>query len=333
MMSTVSEESPRHRTRGMFPTSGLSGEYSPAVESHFLSDTPRTRSKTQVSGPTRSSRKNSESIASSFGVKDFGFEAKTSYDATEHLLKSRSDNYFNKSEDPVDDIWKRQPPDFRPQIFGPYPPKRNTQDSMQPWKYGTFPGKQSSLKQDENDKVELPPVLQIIQKPSREKTRFMTRFHIDDPHEARQITLRNDLLPPGDYVPPQLHDFRQYPPLKKLGLSEFITTSDPDPYNIKFITERLNQIKGLHGRPPTERDTKGRQMAPPLHQPPKWEVKNHHPRGPWPTGSASYTRHRRARNAKSAFMQRVTGTLETQWAKEKLEKELTNHAKSAHPLR
>jgi hypothetical protein len=37
----------------------------------------------------------------------------------------------------------------------------------------------------------------------------------------------------------------QYPPLKKLGLDEFVMDYEKDPYNINFHTGRLNISKSL----------------------------------------------------------------------------------------
>ena len=50
---------------------------------------------------------------SSLGIVQFGFHAKTSHDADEALLQTRSENYRVPPPRPDNDIWKRPPPDFR----------------------------------------------------------------------------------------------------------------------------------------------------------------------------------------------------------------------------
>ena len=45
----------------------------------------------------------------------------------------------------------------------------------------------------------------------------------------------------------------------------------------------------VYGKAPTERDIKGRQMAPPLIQPPKWENRLILPKTHWPESYNAYT--------------------------------------------
>ena len=50
---------------------------------------------------------------SSLGLVQFGFHAKTSHDADEALLQTRSENYKAPPPTIDNDVWKRPPPDFR----------------------------------------------------------------------------------------------------------------------------------------------------------------------------------------------------------------------------
>ena len=50
---------------------------------------------------------------SSLGLVHFGFHAKTSHDADEALLATRSDNFRLPPPTADHDVWKRPPPDFR----------------------------------------------------------------------------------------------------------------------------------------------------------------------------------------------------------------------------
>ena len=135
---------------------------------------------------------------------DFGFQSKTVFDANKELQKYRS-KYFEVQLPPVDnDIWKRPAPDFRPQGYAPKPPKRNSRDAMQPWKYGTFPGQPSSAPRKKSVKLRH----SFTEEENEEKT-FLTNFHILDPQEARVEFVREGTYHPGMYKMPKFHDFRQ----------------------------------------------------------------------------------------------------------------------------
>ena len=156
---------------------------------------------------TSSTRKSAVNSATSWsgGFADipFGFEAKTSYDASETLLHNRSEKFKVKPLPPDDDIWKRPPPDFRPQNFAPKPPKRNSRESQQPWKYGTFPG-HTSVKSPKV--VRLPYILQP--QPPKD-TPFVTQFpDIPGSYEAKVEAAKEGFFKPGPYQPPVPHDFR-----------------------------------------------------------------------------------------------------------------------------
>ena len=82
------------------------------------------------------------------GANPFGFQSKTSFDATKELQKYRSATFTLPPSIVDDDIWKRSAPDFRPQRYAPKPAKRNSRDAMQPWKYGTIPGQKVPVIRD-----------------------------------------------------------------------------------------------------------------------------------------------------------------------------------------
>ena len=71
---------------------------------------------------------------------EFTFASQSRFNASQDLVLTRSDSYVIRKPLKEDNIWTRPPPDFRPQQYLPKPPKRNSRESMQPWKYGTFPG-------------------------------------------------------------------------------------------------------------------------------------------------------------------------------------------------
>ncbi|KAH3840284.1 uncharacterized protein LOC127879976 isoform X2 [Dreissena polymorpha] len=260
--------------------------------------------------------------SSSVGAIPFGFNSKTNYDANESLIQIRSEN-FNKHE-PMkeEDIWTRPPPDFRPQKFAPRPPKRNSRESQRPWLYGTIPGQREFVKRDRTKVV--PHLLQ----PKKEHYRgLVTLFHIDRPFTAKKKFVAEGMNAPGEFNDPMPHDFRGYPPLKTLGLPEFLQKTEKDPFNIKFHTDRLNTIHGSRVDKATDRDIRGLQMAPPKSPPPLHECHLLIDKGPYPVKNEQFTRFRvRHRPAKSAFMERASRVLESTWAKEKYERALRENA-------
>ena len=104
------------------------------------------------SGSSRTSRLTS-ACSDAFAFNQFGFDGKTSFDAERELMKNRSEHFLIKEKESIDDIWKRPPPDFRLQMFAPKPPKRNSREAMQPWKYGTLPGQKPVKREKENEKT------------------------------------------------------------------------------------------------------------------------------------------------------------------------------------
>ncbi|KAL8624106.1 hypothetical protein ACOMHN_036109 [Nucella lapillus] len=277
----------------------------------------------------------SEREQSSFGIVQFGFHAKTSHDADEALLQTRSENYRAPPPHPDRDIWKRPPPDFRYLVYDPQPPKRNTVDSQQPWLYGTIPGQREKITWDRTSLMPL-----IFRQRCPSPPHLVTRFHVDRPFTAKKRFVTDGMNPAGYYESPKPHDFRQYPPIKSLGLDEFETDHAKDPYDIRFKTDRLDVMHGLH-RGPAERDLIfRRQMAPPLSAKPKWDTKLIMEKTQWPQKNEAYTRFRRRhRNPYSAFMERVERDVESKWAAEKKftsslpeDSGNVNNALSRHPL-
>lgn len=259
-----------------------------------------------------------DSSTSSLGLMPFGFPAKTNYDANESLIQIRSENFEKKVVEKEEDIWKRPPPDFRRQCYAPKPPRRNAVESMRPWLYGTIPGQREIIKRPRRKVIP-----HLLQPQREEEKKFETYYHIDRPFTAKKKSVIEGMYEAGEYENPKPHDFRGYPPLKTLGLPEFIQSEDKDPFNIKFHTDRLNIIHGSRVDKATDRDIKGRQMAPPKTPEPSWDVKYILDKPPWPIKNEAYTRHRlKHRPAASAFMERVTHELNHRWAREQYEKRL-----------
>ncbi|KAI8489097.1 hypothetical protein Bbelb_330820 [Branchiostoma belcheri] len=250
--------------------------------------------------------------------KPFGFHSKTEFDAKNALLLTRSDTFLLIKPPKQEDIWRRKPPSFCYDAYDPKPPTRNSREAMQPWRYGTFPGdwkRQKEEMQKQSQELVLPNIL----KPKKPQSPvFQTRFKIHDPFEAKKDSVKRLTFKKDQFENPTPHDFRQYPPLKKLGLPEFETKHEKDPGNINFKSKRLNQISGLAHSDVGRDVDKGRQMYRPKIPEPKWDAKLIHPKEEWPNRYYAYTRFRRPnRRVHSAFMERVEDQLTEQWNQER----------------
>lgn len=143
------------------------------------------------------------SATSSFMYVPFGFTSKTQYDANESLIQIRSENFSKLVPEKDNDIWKRPPPDFRPQVFAPKPPKRNSREAMRPENYGTFPGKHVTVKRPVRN------VIPHMLRPAKpDEGRMSLRFHIDRPFTAKKRFVREGMYKAGQFKNPQPHDFR-----------------------------------------------------------------------------------------------------------------------------
>lgn len=172
----------------------------------------------------------SDGQPSSLGIVQFGFHAKTGFNANKDLVQTRSDHLKPKLQ-PLDlDPWRRRPPDFRPQLFGPNPPKRNAQESMQPWKYGTIPGQRQSYVRPKKQSMVLQGVLDGTKS---EEDPFLTRFRAPDSYQAKRMFVKDGRFPLGRYTTPRPHDFR--------GVSLFISVGYPYHVSVSFVIQALTR--------------------------------------------------------------------------------------------
>ena len=116
---------------------------------------------------------------------------------------SRSENFALKPPPKDDDIWKRPPPNFKAQGHASKPPKRNSRDSMCPWKYGTIPGKREVIK-----RPQITVLPHILNPQSPEGVRFHTRFNIPDSYQAKVVMAQELVNNCGEYSNPKPHDHR-----------------------------------------------------------------------------------------------------------------------------
>lgn len=143
------------------------------------------------------------STSSSLGIVPFGFHAKTSFDASEGLTVIRSKSFVHSFKKIDRDIWKRHPPNLSLPEFDPKPPKRNTIDSTQPWRYGTIPGERTIIKRIKNNAIP-----RMLVPPKEELPLFRTSFRMERPFTAKLKFSREGSYHPGFYEAPKPHDFR-----------------------------------------------------------------------------------------------------------------------------
>ena len=116
---------------------------------------------------------------------------------------TRSDNFAPKPPPVDDDIWKRPAPNFKAQAHASKPPKRDSRDSMCPWKYGTFLGKR--------EQVRLPRVTvlpHVLNPKAPDEGRFLTRFNVLDSYDAKKVMAKELTNNAGEYLDPKAHDHR-----------------------------------------------------------------------------------------------------------------------------
>ncbi|XP_054351742.1 uncharacterized protein C6H7orf78 isoform X2 [Pongo pygmaeus] len=95
--------------------------------------------------------------------------------------------------------------------------------------------------------------------------------------------------------------FLQYQP----GLPNFETTYEKDPFGLKFKSQPLSTVHGYQLPKDDKQKNTTERFITHKHRECTWDSKLILTKAPWPVRSASYTRHRRQRDAYSAFMDRV----------------------------
>ncbi|KAL4826760.1 hypothetical protein H8958_009587, partial [Nasalis larvatus] len=131
--------------------------------------------------------------------------------------------------------------------------------------------------------------------------KFITTFPRLDSQKAKLTFVKSGQYPRGVYVNPKPHDFRQYQP----GLPNFVMTYEKDPFGLKFKSQPLSTVYGYQLPKDDKQKNTTKRFITHKHRECTWDSKLILTKAPWPVRSASYTRHRRQRDAYSAFMDRV----------------------------
>ena len=133
--------------------------------------------------------------------------AQLSFDATVSVEFLRSSSSFPlKQQIEEKSVWKIQPPDFRPQVYRPRPPKRNSREAIRPWTYhadcdtalAPIKNREDSTDQLNNS----PKQLQQLNEP------FVARFKELRSFDSRVAAVKDDTLPQQPFKDLKAHDFR-----------------------------------------------------------------------------------------------------------------------------
>ncbi|XP_076809642.1 uncharacterized protein LOC143452522 [Clavelina lepadiformis] len=270
----------------------------------------------------------SSAVSSNPSLPNFDLFAKLRFESEKSSFLRRSQLFKLPEKAPTYDVWKLQPPNFNPQVFEPAPVERNSKEAVKPWIYDqytsyTVGSAPNARERRRNDKRKMDFFNELEKAAAEKQQRAQTcgdfrsrsdamrlRFKIPDPHQTRVDFVRRGMYKPGVYEMPQPHDFRQYPPLKSLGLPEFITDYEHDCLGLKCKTAGLSTLNGPQAyvlRQVEVRKKSEYEMSRPL----KWDKQLVLPKVHFPNKIAAYTRHRRTdRSARSAYLERAESMME-----------------------
>ncbi|CAF3402509.1 unnamed protein product [Rotaria socialis] len=201
------------------------------------------------------------------------------------------------------DPWKQPPMDFTVKNFHPNRKKNTNTSSMN--------DVSSSEEQREKTSRSYDP---IVMKPFSVQYKNLGTNDDKDDDDLFLVDRKikydriKRMLNTEQYINPKPHDFRQYPDIKELGLSEFGTGYTRDPFKIRFLSDHLNTIwlqEREHERVSfVEKPTP--EMYRVLSARPKWDSHLILPKLVFPNKYAAYTRYRNpTRTIQSAYWERV----------------------------
>nr|XP_023495070.1 uncharacterized protein LOC102150213 isoform X2 [Equus caballus] len=189
-------------------------------------------------------------------------------------------------------VWEIKPPDFSYKLYKsmrcPEKPSRTMKEEQK--------RKKSNFQETV---LHLPSIKKHPEKATPPK--FITTFPHVDSHKANLMFVKSGKYPNGVYFNPKPHDFRQY----QRNLPNFVTTYERDPFGLKFKAQHLSVAHGCQLLKDDEHKNSMERFITYKPRERTWDSKLILPKAPWPVRSGSYTRHRRQRDAYSAFMDRV----------------------------
>ncbi|CAI5661853.1 putative uncharacterized protein C7orf78 homolog [Oreochromis niloticus] len=230
------------------------------------------------------------------------FERQTQFAASQDLSFARSKYFRLRKTDRECDVQSNRPPDFSVKLYSSLSAseirerKKNIkivapQPKEMKRRYRTF----------------LPNSLSSSPK-RKEPPKFIASHKPPDALETELMFVKIGKYHSGTYKNPKPHNFR---PLDE-ELPDMIIAHERDPGNLKLKLKHLDTLRIRSETDFSFRDTNTRMDT---YKPaePKWDAQLFLPPLPWPPKSASYTRHKRRREAYSAFLDRVEEKLGRTW--------------------
>ncbi|XP_065053752.1 uncharacterized protein LOC135682690 [Rhopilema esculentum] len=241
------------------------------------------------------------------------FDSRVSLDAMQGLVKSRSDLFmtaYHRRQEmlesaKVNTVWDLKPIDFSVKMYQPNPPPRNTKESMvKNWSVLKLKNnlsskeirKESRLVESSVPLLKLPSLL--VPKDIDELPEFVAKFRPPSSQTSRRSFIREGMYAKDPYktdsvgihrrdIFRKLEDFKKF---SKYGIQDFDTSCAADPHGLRFKHNMLS--KTLPELSTTEQisiRTCQSEPMPRLHQPPKWEKRNHLPRSAYKRGKSPGT--------------------------------------------
>ncbi|XP_062873418.1 uncharacterized protein si:dkey-30e9.6 [Trichomycterus rosablanca] len=229
--------------------------------------------------------------------KSFTFSRKHLFTANKSVITARGQTLIVPKT--TASKWEIKPPDFTPKLFCALHLPRIKMKTLDATEliYGGARKSQSFNK--------MPQILLQEEKQKIIKTTFIKLYKPPDLLELQLQFVKSGQFPRDLYQNPKPYNFR---PCAE-NLADLVTSIEKDPQKFKsqFLESRIQLDPN-----PSQEDTATKMITLKPTEP-KWDAGLILPKSPWPTKSASYTRHRRRRGVSSALLDRVEEKFNRSW--------------------
>ncbi|CAF1012049.1 unnamed protein product, partial [Didymodactylos carnosus] len=205
------------------------------------------------------------------------------------------------------DPWKLKPIDFSIKNFHPKPHRKHELAQQLQQQHQTLIDKDGRKSRDDSIVMKYFSRDSMQLSNTEKNNEFITNRNIEyEPIE--------NITNIGKFKDLKLHDYRGYPKIEELGLPEFETNYDRDPFKIKFLSSNLQTLWRHQSDKQLRNDENSYiQMSRVMTARPQWDAKLILPQLCFPTPYAAYTRYRKPnRTLQSAYWGRVEENLSKQ---------------------
>ncbi|XP_051535572.1 uncharacterized protein LOC127430116 [Myxocyprinus asiaticus] len=227
------------------------------------------------------------------------FRRKLLFSATKNLISSRSCGLIPPQPAVQPDPWNIKAPDFTPKLYRSLSLPRIKRKNLHLFKTKSSLDEESFILEKVNKVA--PSMLPGLEQKRHKTHPFTACYKPPGSTESKLQFVRTGKYPMGPYKNPKPHNFR---PCAE-GMHDMVTSLEKGPGCLIFKSQYLRPATKSQPDPNlSERDNVNKiDTFKPTEL--KWDPRLILPKTPWPTKSASYTRHRRRRGVYSAFMDRV----------------------------